>query len=46
MDRVKLINVYFQPNNAQEVEERLLSTIHQIRQAEPEVRIVIGGDFN
>jgi hypothetical protein len=46
VDRVKLINVYFQPNNAQEVEERLLSTIHQIRQAEPEVRMVIGGDFN
>ncbi len=46
VDRVKLINVYFQPNNALEVEERLLSTIHQIRQAEPEVRIVIGGDFN
>ena len=45
-DKVKLINVYFQPNNALEVEERLLSTVHQIRQAEPEALIVIGGDFN
>jgi len=38
--------VYFQPDNLLEVEGRLLSTIHEIRQAEPEAALIIGGDFN
>ena len=44
--RVKLVNVYFQPDNKQEVEERLMATLHRIRQAEPETKIILGGDFN
>jgi len=43
---IKLVNVYFQPDNALEIEERLMVTLHKIRQAEPGVNIIVGGDFN